>query len=301
MMRNKIIYIAGHGRSGSTLLGDALASVTGAPHVGEVSFIWNHGFIDNQRCGCGDDFKSCVFWSRVAERVRRNSVDPQRQAALKANEPSNKELILGLWRQSPEYEEYVRGVGDLYQGVFQTSNSNVIIDSSKTPHHLFTLTRANIADIFVVHLIRDPRGTAYSWRKKIKRKDSKGKNSMENMSVFNNSRRWIMSNITTEVVCNKYDVRLTRVIYQKMCFRFDKLVKKICKSNNIRANNNIRDNYVYLQKTHTVWGNPKRSREGRVRVRVDDEWKHNLSFEDVIKTTILSLPLLLRYGYSIKV
>jgi hypothetical protein len=177
----------------------------------------------------------------------------------------------------------------------------VIIDSSKTPHHLFTLTRANIADIFVVHLVRDPRGTAYSWRKKIKRIDSKGKNSMEKMSVFNNSRRWIMSNITTELVCNKYNVRSKRAIYQEMCFRFDKLVKNICKSNNLKVNNNIRGNYVYLQKTHTVWGNPKRSREGEVKVRVDDEWKQNLSFGNFIKTTILSLPLLLRYGYSIEI
>ena len=88
-------------------------------------------------------------------------------------------------------------------------------------------------------------------------------------------------------------------MYEKMCYKFSNHVNQICNLNNIKVNNNIREDYVYLQKTHTVWGNPKRSREGRVRVRVDDEWKHNLNLGDFIKTTILSLPLLLRYGYSV--
>lgn len=39
MKKVRVIYIAGHGRSGSTILGDVLGSAVNTVHLGEVSHI----------------------------------------------------------------------------------------------------------------------------------------------------------------------------------------------------------------------------------------------------------------------
>jgi len=52
----KVIYIAGWGRSGSTLIDGILGHTPGLVSVGEIKFIWERGFIENRRCSCGERF-----------------------------------------------------------------------------------------------------------------------------------------------------------------------------------------------------------------------------------------------------
>src|SRR5690606_27812442 len=61
----RIVFIAGSWRSGSTLLGDLLGAAQGLHHVGELHHFWGRGLQMNWRCGCGEKFRSCPFWSRV--------------------------------------------------------------------------------------------------------------------------------------------------------------------------------------------------------------------------------------------
>ena len=49
---------------------------------------------------------------------------------------------------------------------------------------------------------------------------------------------------------------------------------------------------------HTVSGNPMRLAKGPFKVAADVEWKSALPRRDRATVTALSLPLLLRYGYS---
>src|SRR5213592_2522435 len=63
----KVVYIAGAGRSGGTLFEYLLAQRFGLFPVGELVFVWERGFQQNQLCSCGEPFLSCRFWAGVVE------------------------------------------------------------------------------------------------------------------------------------------------------------------------------------------------------------------------------------------
>ena len=63
----KVLFIAGPGRSGSTLLDMLLGQINGCYSTGELRFIWSRGFEQNQLCGCGKPFRECEFWTEVVK------------------------------------------------------------------------------------------------------------------------------------------------------------------------------------------------------------------------------------------
>ena len=68
----KVLYIAGVGRSGSTLLERMLGAVPGSVNTGELNAIFSRVASQDQRCGCGEPFSACAFWaSRRRRGVRR--------------------------------------------------------------------------------------------------------------------------------------------------------------------------------------------------------------------------------------
>ena len=62
-----MVYLAGLGRSGSTLLERLLGEMPGACPAGEVVHMWLRGVRDDERCGCGQPFGSCPFWQQVGQ------------------------------------------------------------------------------------------------------------------------------------------------------------------------------------------------------------------------------------------
>jgi hypothetical protein len=57
---------------------------------------------------------------------------------------------------------------------------------------------------------------------------------------------------------------------------------------------------VALRPTHTVTGNRSRFRSGSVGVSADTDWVGSLHPTDRVISTALALPLLRRYGYSLR-
>ena len=65
--RPKLVFIAGAGRSGSTLLELLLGQFDGVFAAGELHSMWHRGLIENRRCGCGLPFRHCAVWKSVFE------------------------------------------------------------------------------------------------------------------------------------------------------------------------------------------------------------------------------------------
>src|SRR3712207_9509572 len=68
--RVDVVYIAGDGRSGSTLLSRLLHQVPGWLALGEVRYFWERGLQQDRACECGRPFSECPLWSRVADELR---------------------------------------------------------------------------------------------------------------------------------------------------------------------------------------------------------------------------------------
>ena len=62
-----------------------------------------------------------------------------------------------------------------------------------------------------------------------------------------------------------------------------------------------KDREVVLGENHTAAGNPSRFLKGRIRLRLDDEWVTEQKPGHRFVTTGLSLTLLKRYGYEVRV
>src|SRR5215472_7373359 len=64
-----VVYIAGSGRSGSTLLERTLGEIPGFVNVGELIDLFRREASRADRCGCGLPFGDCPFWASVGERA----------------------------------------------------------------------------------------------------------------------------------------------------------------------------------------------------------------------------------------
>ena len=62
----------------------------------------------------------------------------------------------------------------------------------------------------------------------------------------------------------------------------------------------VGDHEVELGIHHTVSGNPNRFQSGVVKLRPDNEWQTRMKRRDRLIVTVITWPLLLRYGYLAK-
>ena len=90
----RVIYLTGTGRSGSTLLGNALGSMPGTLSAGEVRFLLRRGIGELGRCGCGEPVVECPVWRPALEKtfgtIPSRSEAPERSpASLQVRAPAS--------------------------------------------------------------------------------------------------------------------------------------------------------------------------------------------------------------------
>ena len=160
----KVLFIASMGRSGSTILDNILGQIPGFISVGEIKFVWERGIVENRRCGCGERFRSCPFWTRVFDRAF-GGVDqihiPEMVSAMNRTRTRHFPFMLlpgseRIYRRTQA--EYLEKLGSLYRGIAEESGSSVIVDSSKYPSHAFLLRLITDLDVRVLHMTPRPKG-----------------------------------------------------------------------------------------------------------------------------------------------
>src|SRR5262249_23581595 len=175
----RVIFLAGLGRSGTTLLERALGEIPGLQPLGEVTPLWRRGIDDDELCGCGERFSTCPFWQAVGERAFGGWHNVDLGAIARARNDAERlwrvpELLLGPGGSSVKAsarliaESHRRG----YDAAAAVSGANVVVDSSKHPALAYCLRSDAGIDLRVVHVVRDSRGVAYSWTKSVERPES---------------------------------------------------------------------------------------------------------------------------------
>lgn len=306
-----VLFIGGFSRSGSTLLARILGQLPGCFFSGELEFVWEKYFQENQPCSCGLPFKECRFWSSVVERAYGgfDRVDLEEIAYLKRSVERIRYIpqLASPWKTQTYGEnlaKYADKLGKLYTAIGEVSGCATIVDSSKVPRYAYTLANLPNIDLRVVQLVRDSRAVAYSWgRTKLNYEHEGRKVYMDRQSPLQSSIGWMRDHILTEPLRFLAPGGYSVVRYEDLIRDPRKALPNLLASTSLEKTDvPLLDDgrSVELGVSHATEANPIRFQHGRVELRPDTEWVNGMSPADKRLVTVITWPLLLKYGYPVR-
>lgn len=299
-----VLYLAGFGRSGSSILGNVLGQAEGFFHGGEIRNIWDDGFVHDRLCGCGSPFTTCPFWSAVASRLRDSSCPPPAQVLAERNRFARTRHLAG-WvipgvsgARARRAEPLIRCLEATYRAIRDESGAEVIVDSTMSPVYGHLLTMAPGIRLRVVHLVRDPRAVAFSWSREVMQESSHGV-PMRRYDVRSSAIRWLIENGATERLFRRYEPMM-RTSYEAFTTDPASVVSSVVSfaTEGRAAPPPFDDRVVHIDPTHSVWGNQSRFLTGDVDIRSDERWRNAMDDQARRSVERLTAPLARRYGYA---
>lgn len=271
----KIIYIAGDGRSGSTLLEMVLANIEDSISVGEAARFWKRFSEGDSNCGCGSKITECALWSGLNEFSKGEAGINNMEMAtrvMEINRYRNFKKIPDLVRD-PAWEAFNRCVKSFYEQIAEISGNDVIIDSSKSVPWLYYLKSLNFCEVQVIHVERALKNVANSWKKKISLPEYN----------YRNVEMPIKSNYTIAKNAWKVQRQLKRlrrtypiyyVNYEQFIGSFDSCLIPLSEF----LDNKIEIESIEILPNHAIGGNPIRFSENKtIKLRTREEATENLS------------------------
>jgi hypothetical protein len=288
-----VLYIAGISHTGSTIVGRTLGEQKGAWYAGELRQIWERGILENRTCTCGAAFGDCRFWRAVVERLPF-------PAAEKAEELSRLQRRLvrrSAWRLSmlrsvrePERQTFTDATEALYRAIVDVTGAARIVDSSKSPAYAALLNRMPGIDLRIVHLVRDPRATAYS---------SMRRRGFGFGGALAHSIWWMRWNAAVDRL-SRSGIPCVRVRYEDFVRDSAESLEQITSALDLRPASPlpVEGRFVRLSNRHLFSANRSREETGLVEIRDDAEWR--LKLEPKVRALVraTTFPLAARYGYD---
>ncbi|KOV89996.1 sulfotransferase [Nocardia sp. NRRL S-836] len=299
----RVLYVTGMMRCGSTMIGNVLNEAPQALHVGELHYLWRNGILTegtNSSCGCGEPLTGCPLWSEVlaaevaADRHVAEAVEAVQATRLRARHtPVRLAEALGV-RKAPPDVRWVTGVtAELYRAAASAAGAEVIVDSSKYPAEAAALLGRDDLDVRVLHVVRDARATAHSYRK--------DKSYVTRMSAARSTGYWSAVNAASDLLALAGRDRYLRVRHEDFSARPDEVIGQVMAFAGIQGRSPVTaDGTVELGVNHTVTGNPDRFHHGQVLIRADGRWRTELDWKPRAFTTAAAAPQLVRYGYPVR-
>ncbi len=298
----KVLYIAGSGRSGSTILQSILGQIEGFSAIGELCYVW--GCFDAP-CECGILLQECDTWKAVVGEAfgGMDHIDISKMYHLaKSFRIQHLPFVLIphiRQKHMSRLREYLDNLEKLYRAIHSITGSRVIVDSSKSAAYGYLLRLIPAIELYVVHLIRDSRATAYSWtRKKLFRPNTTYY--MARHHPARSSWQWNARNITAEVYLRQTPARYMQLRYEDFVDNPQESINRVL---DLLGETDVHlpfvaEHTVEINKiNHSVFGNLVRFQTGAVELEVDQEWKTKMKRAHKIAVTALTWPLLLKYGY----
>lgn len=298
-----MLYVAGWGRSGSTILDNVLNQIDGFFSVGEIVYLWERNLIEDDLCGCGAKFSKCDVWRSILDEAYGGIDQAQAHEMIRRRDGGARTrhlpLLLSPWGKTllnSRLDKYQDNLACLYRGVQRATGSRVIVDSSKLPSYGYVLDLVPEIDLYVVHLVRDPRAVAYSWlRKGLQpgKEELMGRHGAATSALV-----WNLWNLAVEMLWKRRSNRYLRLRYEDFVDDPEQSIRSILGllGESVRELP-IEGSQVELGPNHTTSGNRSRFKTGEVELRIDREWQSKMKKSDKRIVTALCWPLLRRYGY----
>ncbi len=298
----RVLFVAGMHRSGTTLIARLLGGLAGFFCAGELHSIWS-----SRLCGCGQELDACPVWSAVlAVAGRDRPLDAQQMLALQSSIRSRPRQLAAMRRAAFSSEStlpaqrYADTMRRVFCAIQDVTGATTVVDSTKTPHYAYLTAKLARLEVYVLHIVRDPRAVAYSWSRAVP-DPSKVTGRMGTVGPLASSARWTVWNglietMTRKAVCDRY----LRVRYEDFAKEPAALVESVRGFMDLpktRGPKFIDRHTVELSRDHTVSGNPGRFRSGPTRIELDDRWRTEMARRMRLLAMLPALPLMPHHGY----
>ena len=314
----RVLFIGGLGRSGSTLVERLLNELPGTFSVGETVHLWERGVRDGERCGCGDAFAACPHWTAVGKEAfgSWDDLDVDRIIDLRWKVDRSRRLpaimaALRTGRTTTGQREYLAAMRSVLLASAKVAGRSLdrdpseicLLDSSKHLSTAALLATDPWLDLRVLHLVRDPRGVAYSWTKTVARPETDGE-LMPRYSVRRTAGRWVSDNLGFDALAGA-GVPTLRVRYEDVLDDPARMVCRIAEFAGLDGDPR-HDRLPFLAgrsahfttPMHSVAGNPLRFGGDRITLEIDDAWRTELPEKSRRTIERVTGPVLARYGYG---
>ncbi len=270
-MKNKIVFILGIGRSGSTLLDVTLGSHPKFIGLGEIYATLRNDFniFNNttRTCTCGNTVNKCPFWGEVAERV--------------------------LPKISRPMAERYQILLDVFNKIY--GEDYIIVDSSKFLQALNTVRNLADVDLQTIYLLRDVRAWTISkldYRTRYPQKYSSNGYYINKLSFSYGKKirilRWLIPYLTKVPVwyfllwyyqnrkittyLNKTQLPHYRLSYDELGLSPQSVMKSVFNYLNQKEPTGLSSE---MSKSHVLWGSTKVSDpQRRTGILYDNRWMY---------------------------
>jgi hypothetical protein len=307
----RVLFIGGMGRSGTTVIERLLNEVTELVAVGESLNLWKRGVRDEERCGCGEPFRSCPYWTAVGRAAFGgwDEVDVHRMVDANVSVDRTRrvpELLLrrDVDRLDPDQRWYLdHAVRVLLAAGEVGGPSSVVVDSSKHLSSAALVTLDPRLDVRMLHVVRDPRGVANS-RTRAKPRPEAGNVAMSTRDPKVTAGRWLTDNVGFEVLARR-GVPTLRLRYEDVIADPRASLERVVRCCGIDVGPSTFGFLTgrrarFSTPMHSAAGNPMRFDGDEVELREDTGWRTELSAGQRRAITAITLPLLGPYGYRIR-
>ena len=274
-MSVRILYILSSGHSGSTLTDLILGSHSNIESAGEVEKYWKlssgiflSGDETRKMCACMKSVDKCKYWKRVNEEVSK-----RHSTSVDVSHSENEFEIMNY---------------SLVESILKVSGKSVFCDSSKSISRLERLLESELFNVEIIHLVRDPRATGYSIKRKGIRKDDTERynfsGEIKDWKARNNLFLRKFSNLQ-----NYYSVR-----YEDLVDAPEKTVSDLMSQLNIPYEPQQLRYWEHTQ--HNICGNRMRLSTSKG-IKKDNEYVSQLSFVEWWLSTVYTHKLLRTFSY----
>lgn len=300
-----VVYLAGSGHTGSTLLAMLADTHPAIASVGEIAVkpkIRRRGDSETQKCSCGAAVAACPFWKDVFTRVRQQGLDLDARSWANDYRFENPLLHRVFTKDSshatmrrfrrwaeermPIYRSRTRRIDQVnvafVRAVLDATGATVFFDTSKGTPRLARLLAIPAFDMKVVTLVRDVRAYAASARRR-------------GQSLTDAAGTWRKDQLAIrELVSVLPPDRLTRIRYEDLCEDPAGTLRRLwtfCGVPQIDPATRVFSN------EHHVLGNNMRM-AGPIEVRLDQRWRRDLAPAEQSAVLRIAGPLHADFGYG---
>ncbi len=164
----RLVMIMGMGRSGSTLLEVLLGNNPGMVNLGELTHVFQEGFLDDLTCPCGQPASRCEVWGKIIEEAGWDTAQVRGIVDAVGRVERHARFALVALGLSPErlLGRYRDAHARLLAAIGRVTAAQVVVDSSLYPGRALALSRLWPDRVTVICLSRSPAGLMTSYTKR---------------------------------------------------------------------------------------------------------------------------------------